>query len=742
MTNEKGSDVLKKIQRAVKKNKTFEKGDIFRLIDIYPKRWLSHLLIGGIIPDPRNPETLDTILALLELLKNILSSPEDAKRLGEKHRGDLLGIITSLASLGVFYRELNNSLSTYSHLFKSVSVMVLRLGALLESQNYVATNHAKEKIKKHGLIDPISISQTDIIGDKPGMPKQSMGNVLEEQVECAELVLRYMLHTYLPVEGFGSCASAKIPYLDLELRKILSLSNIRRLLDDTWASIKYLGWVPIIENRITYYIPADKEEYHRIEAGKIRNNMINQQLGFRVLHAGLLFNPEEQETIRTAANSIKIPPACVLWDGRVDSTALRIISRTNSFNKLNDIFIEMRLYRSLLSGIRIPCSGGPALGWEEWSAGKRALLALALTLREAVVNQVASPTGDDCLQTVICTSRITLASILVNIEGFDPEKAGRVLEMFIFDQSRKKLEIWDQPLLPLGEDSLLVVPSLIISGEPTRCIENIIDQWGGNISKRGSALVEHIASQLDRVDGFLIEPNVKFPASDGREVEYDLIGFWQNRVILLEAKCLKSVHSPADEYRASREIDEAIEQLVRRRKLTVSDWDLLRAECKKLQLPSAPPSEGEIICIAVSNTTHFTGMKRDDVFVTDTYSFLRFFGNSYVEKQTVTEEGIKSQPTGFSLRTGALNPHKMLLYLADPPQVKLVKKSLGDSWLRIPTISDKSPLIALRTSEFSGLAKAFSESSKPPGKKRNLEMRKKQARKHAKEQRRKNRKKK
>lgn len=99
----------------------------------------------------------------------------------------------------------------------------------------------------------------------------------------------------------------------------------------------------------------------------------------------------------------------------------------------------------------------------------------------------------------------------------------------------------------------------------------------------------------------------------------------------MEAKCLKSVHSAADECRARTEIDEAIEQLVRRRKLTVSDWDKLRAESKKLQLPATPPSEEEIICIAISNITHFTGMKRDDVFVTDTYSFLRFFGKEYVE---------------------------------------------------------------------------------------------------------------
>lgn len=84
----------------------------------------------------------------------------------------------------------------------------------------------------------------------------------------------------------------------------------------------------------------------------------------------------------------------------------------------------------------------------------------------------------------------------------------------------------------------------------------------------------------------------------------------------------------------------------------------------------------------------------------------------------------------------------MQVYLADPPQVKQVKKFLRDSWLPIPQISDKSPQIALRTSEFSGSAKAFAESSKPPGKKRSLEMQKKQARKHTKEQRRKNRKKK
>lgn len=138
------------------------------------------------------------------------------------------------------------------------------------------------------------------------------------------------------------------------------------MLDDTWASIESLGWVPIIKNRITHYVPDNKEEYYRIEAGKIRNNMINQQIGFGVLHAGLLFKPEEQETIRTAADSIKLPPACVLWDGKVDLKALLIISKINSFKELNDFFIEKQTYGSLLSGIRIPSSDGSALGWEEW----------------------------------------------------------------------------------------------------------------------------------------------------------------------------------------------------------------------------------------------------------------------------------------------------------------------------------------------------------------------------------------
>ena len=85
-------------------------------------------------------------------------------------------------------------------------------------------------------------------------------------------------------------------------------------------------------------------------------------------------------------------------------------------------------------------------------------------------------------------------------------------------------------------------------------------------------------------------------------MNYDTIAWWQGHLLLIEAKCVKTEFSGADDFSTRTAVEESIDQLIRRRDSLSEFWEALRAAAPKLELPTDPPPSNEVICISVTNS--------------------------------------------------------------------------------------------------------------------------------------------
>jgi hypothetical protein len=107
-----------------------------------------------------------------------------------------------------------------------------------------------------------------------------------------------------------------------------------------------------------------------------------------------------------------------------------------------------------------------------------------------------------------------------------------------------------------------------MNASPVRRLENMTTQWMPQLfDRRGSDLESTLLDMFARA-GISVQQGVKVS-----DVEFDAVVFWQGWLFLFEAKCTKSVFSPRDAYRAKSRAREAVDQLGRRKKVVIGQWN-------------------------------------------------------------------------------------------------------------------------------------------------------------------------
>ena len=73
-----------------------------------------------------------------------------------------------------------------------------------------------------------------------------------------------------------------------------------------------------------------------------------------------------------------------------------------------------------------------------------------------------------------------LIDLVVQVTGLAPELCKTSIGALHFDRNLKHLDIWDMPLIPVGNETVLFIPTLVWFGNPLRSIENMMAQWKSN----------------------------------------------------------------------------------------------------------------------------------------------------------------------------------------------------------------------------------------------------------------------
>ncbi|TDR44024.1 hypothetical protein DFR29_106170 [Tahibacter aquaticus] len=139
-----------------------------------------------------------------------------------------------------------------------------------------------------------------------------------------------------------------------------------------------------------------------------------------------------------------------------------------------------------------------------------------------------------------------LVDALEAAAGISKPEGRRLVEFFTFRGAAKQ-EIWAQPLVPVGPETVTPVFAAVVSPNLRRLVDVWMNQAGIDLGKRGPAFEAHVRklvietiakSKVLSPVAACIEKDYTFRPKHGREEQIDLIFSIGNTVFVAEAKCI------------------------------------------------------------------------------------------------------------------------------------------------------------------------------------------------------------
>jgi len=662
-----------------------------RLADDRADDWVDLMLLDGVLGNPspdRYREALERGSIIAESVKSAVDGGDVPAQVGARVIYSALSVVdlsSRLQHISCMLRESRFATTT-------PATMVLRCAAFVESQYRNAMAHTEKEARRSGQFNPLSATASDL-PTPDGMTHATMQDAVEQNYEAADLVLRWASRNY-DFEAVSEFDVSDSPYNDPDFQAVLEGAGTWQFLNEVWANVRFGLWEPRIHENLWVYLPRDEADFHRRGISIRRNRIFEQEF----LLMSLLWMVDEgsdtEEIISEIAGSIRLPARGQTWDGHVDCEALAAGAEQPFMASVVDEWLSFRHYGSLVSEVSFEHSG-ICLDFEAITLSLNSLRALAKAMEHAMRDDGRYAGGGlHCMDQVVITRLDDLAHIISETTGFSMEQSQTAIHALTHDALRQCFDIWDHPLLPAGGGLCVFSPATVNLGAPWHHAENLVAVYGGDFAVRGGPFEEHLVEQLNQHDG-IKAAGVQVQVDD-RTWEFDVVVNWQEHLFLIEAKCLKSVVSPADEHRARKEILRSVQQLNERRQNLGNCWNALRKKAPELGLPVCPPPDDRIGLISVTNTMRFTAETHDDVVVTDELCLLRYFGHPTVDKREIAINGkIASRQEMCRIRPdGALQPDDWLRYLRNPPQIEQMGSSIEVELVPLPwMLENDEPLV-------------------------------------------------
>jgi hypothetical protein len=319
--------------------------------------------------------------------------------------------------------------------------------------------------------------------------------------------------------------------------------------------------------------------------------------------------------------------------------------------------------------------------------------------------EIPQTTGADTLEKFIQFSptieRANLKTLFSNLVDCLPSTLDLVIDFFTFNSPLdKKKEIWDAPLIHLGNGKYALVFAAPKYHTPVRVLERFLVRGELDLTKKGylfekesRVFIQEATDKNEIFKNALVFPQSFQMSIDKETEEIDLILKIGKTILIGEAKCIIYPHETLELFRYFSILEDAADQIKRKLSFVNTNKEKFLESLKF----NGDFNGVEIQPFVFINTTLGTGFTIKDVPVVDKYILNLYLAEGEILQKISSDFKIISENEGSIRRfynTEEEAESNIFSYLCHPPQISIYTKFMKAANYPAPKISqDDKPYI-------------------------------------------------
>lgn len=557
----------------------------------------------------------------------------------------------------------------------------------IEDQMRLANENNNEKMKRKGLYTGLeSTTPLEVEGNEKY--QLSSSDAMEGNLEIANELFKFIFYINKTnmKESVDSTLVDPYPYKLPSFEEIRYLTSHRVMIKRAWDLIKYRDW----NIKLHKY---NNEEFYRVEPKDSNSFKIE----------GASIKRTEYDEFQKSMDMVS------LW--RILDENLKIVLEKIQSIELEDVFdIDceyikelMRFYESIIkSNLQFTYRfyGESLLDVEIADGINFKLFFDTINYLYSIANiyvwksydNVNVDKKEDYYKFAPIIDVEKLVGKLSETLNLERKVASKCIDLFIFKPQTKKskiaLDIFSQPLVFVSDTQIIFSPSFVLQMNVKRIVDKILGAINYNFSDKGHNMEDLINNMLEQSKYLKVNKNnIKFQAYDGKEVEFDSLLVFNNKLIVMEMKCRNAPYSPKERNDKSEILIEAVNQVKRRVKVIQYDWSEIKKR-SSIELMDNPPDEEDIIKIACFNFFDFTGRVIDGVYITDYSAVTKYFTKPVDYAKVLNDNNIEKIPVNNIWKEDSPTILNFLKYLEMPSMLKEFYKNIKFNYRPVMRIKE------------------------------------------------------
>ncbi|MGJ7531184.1 hypothetical protein [Variovorax sp. GB1P17] len=526
----------------------------------------------------------------------------------------------------------------------------------------------------------------------PGGASYSPDAVAEGLVDGLQVPLRVILEEDPKLSG-----NLQVSLDWREAMFELNLGLLYLLAEDLWNDCVWNGYELQVEEGLRKFRPTKPRWQARYAMGRARGRNLAVEFMKQALDAQSQFPPFEK-AFRPVVEDVK----------RIEKMGRRqqlVLTKTEDSSEEHKYLLALRAYATedyyedLLAMPRKELAGLTlADAMNAWTIISRCsdLLLGAVKQRHQYTKDDEEDDGSSWLPAYVPTLQRD-ALIEGFMQGGNVSRAGAIaLLEFMTYRGRQGQELWAQPLVPVGQQTLTPVFGAAQSPNLRRIVDIWLRQLGIDLALRGPAFEKHIRAKVaESIEqspklaavSQCLDKSFSFTAPGEQTEEVDVVFSIGRLLFLCELKCILDPTEPKAIAMHRETLTAAAAQITRKAAAANKHKGEIRKTLGRAGF--LLPENFEICTLVVTNGATQTGMPIDGVPIVDELIIDKFFAGELVDARLEDHEGNVLKETKTIFYTDEETAQEgAQYYFLNPQAMVFLRQGIKVAWYPLHPVTD------------------------------------------------------